>query len=193
MDRNPYTPPAAHVADPLPSADAKQIESRRARVLRMISSLLYASAVATLAFTLAWIRPPFSTSTLTSTVGLFVGFGFVFAILSLLIGLPLALLIEWCRIGTRWSYTALAAVTGARLAFSFGHRRTGEAVPNPHGGAVFSPWTRDHPGIDEFPRSPSEFLGSIAFLGLVGAILGLSFWYFYSNGPRRKPPAESPT
>jgi len=100
MNRNPYKPPATHVADPLPSADAAPIESRRARVLRMIISLLYASAVATFVFALAWIRPPLSTSALTSIVGLFVGFGFMFAILSLRIGFPLALLIEWCRIGT---------------------------------------------------------------------------------------------
>jgi len=192
MDRNPYTPPAAHVADPLPSADANQIESRRARVLRMITSLLYASAVATLVFALAWIRPPLSTSTLISTVGLFVGFGCVFAVLSLLIGLPLALPIERCRIGTGWSYTVVAAVTGALLAFSFGHRPTAE-VPNPHGGAVFSPWTRDHPGIDDFPRSHNEFLGSIAFLALVGGILGFAYWYFHSHGPRRNHRAESRT
>jgi len=55
----------------------------------MIISLLYASAVATFVFALAWIRPPLSTSALTSIVGLFVGFGFVFAILSLMIGFPL--------------------------------------------------------------------------------------------------------
>jgi hypothetical protein len=193
MDRNPYSPPAAHVVDPLPSADANPIESRRARVLRRITSLLYASAVATTVFALAWIRPPLSTSTLISTGGLFVGFGCVFAIVSLLIGLPLALLIEWCRIGTGWSYTAVAAITGALLAFGFGHRRTGGEVPNPHGGAVFSPWTRDHPGIDDFPRSPNELLGSIAFLALVGGILGFAYWYFYSHGPRRNHRAQSRT
>jgi hypothetical protein len=159
----------------------------------MITSLLFASVFATLVFAVAWIRPPLSTSTLISTVGLFVGFGFVFAILSLLIGLPLALLMEWCRIGTRWTYTAVAAITGALLAFSFGHRRTGGEVPNPHGGAVFSPWTRDHPGIDDFPRSPIELLGSIAFLALVGGILGFAYWYFYSHGPRRNPHAASRT
>jgi len=149
----------------------------------MLTSLLMASAVAATVFALAWIRPPLSVPTLISTVRLLVGFGFVFAILSLLIGLPLALFIEWCRIGTAWSYTVVAAVTGALIAFGFGHRHS-EEVPNPHGGAVFSPWTRDRPGIDDFPVSFNEYLSSIAFLALVGGVLGFAFWYFYSRGPR---------
>lgn len=184
MDRNPYTPPAARVEEPSSNiSSAKQIESARGRVIRMCTSLLKASVVAAVLCALAWIRPPLSTSTLSSTVGLFVGFGFVFAILSLLIGLPLALFIEWCRIGASWSYTMVAAVTGALLAYSFGHRAGGE-LGNPHGGAVFSPWTRDRPGIDDFPHSQVELLGSIAFLALVGGALGFAFWQFYSRGPR---------
>ena len=98
MDRNPYTPPTARVVNPggdaLDFEDTEQIESGRRRVLRILTSLLMASAVAAGVFALAWIRPPLSASTLISTVRLLVGFGFVFAILSLLIGLPLALFIE---------------------------------------------------------------------------------------------------
>jgi len=181
MDRNPYTPPAASVEEPRgDTSSAKRTESAR---IRMCTSLLTASVVASVVFVLAWIRPPLSTSTLSSMGGLFVLFGFVFAILSLLIGLPLALFMEWCRIGAGWSYTLVAAVTGALIAYGFGHRRGGE-FGNPHGGAFFSPWTRDRPGIDEFPHSLDDLLGSIAFLALVGGTLGFAFWQFYSRGPR---------
>lgn len=151
--------------------------------MRLFTSLLKASAIAALVFALAWIRPPISTSTLISTVRLFIDFGCVFAVLSMLIGLPLVLVIERCRIGAWWSYTIIAAVTGALFAFGFGHRPTGE-IENPHGGAVFSPWTRDSPGIDIFPESSNEYLGSIAFLTLVGGALGFAFWHFYSRGAR---------
>jgi hypothetical protein len=181
MDRNPYTPPAARVKDASSEVSfARPTESTRNRILRMVTSLLMASVVAAAVFALAWIRPPFSTSTLISTAGLFVGFGFVFVILSLLIGLPLALLIEWCRIGTAGCYTVVAAIVGALLAFGFGRRPSGE-FGNPHGGAVFSPWTRDRPGIDDFPVSLNEYLSSIVFLALMGGVLGFAFWYFYSH------------
>jgi hypothetical protein len=149
----------------------------------MFTSFLKASAVAAFAFALAWIRQPLAASALGSTVGLFLGFGCLFVILSLLIGLPLALIIERCRIGRWWSYTLVAAATGALLAAGFGHRPIGE-VQNPHGGLVFSPWTRDRPGIDSFPLSSTEYMASITFCAVVGSILGLSFWYFYSRGPR---------
>jgi hypothetical protein len=167
----------------LSKVGANQIKLARGPVMRMLTSLLKASAVAALVFALAWIRQPLAASTLVSTVRLFIGFGFVFAIMSLLIGLPFVLIIERCRVGAWWSYTIVAAVTGALLAFGFGHRSTGE-VTNPHGGAVFSPWTRDSPGIDSFPLSSNEYLGSIAFCALVGGTLGFAFWYFYSRGPR---------
>jgi len=70
----------------------------------------------------------------------------------------------------------LAALTGGLIAYGFGARPT-EGYPNAHGGAFFSPWTRDRPGIDAFPASIVEFLGSIAFLTLVGGALGFAFWY----------------
>ncbi len=160
-----------------------QIELGRRSVRQMLTSLLKASAVAALVFALAWVRPPLAAYTFISTVRLFILMVFVFAILSVLIGVPLVLILEKCRIGAVWSYTMVAAVTGALFGFSLGHRPTGE-VGNPHGGAVFSPWTRDSPGIDDFPVSSNEFLGSIAFCALVGGVLGLAFWYFFSRSPR---------
>lgn len=152
--------------------------------MRIFTSLLKASAVAALVFALAWIRQPLAASTLVSTVRLFVGFGCVFAILSLLIGVPFVRIIERCRIGAWWSYSIVAAVTGGLLAFVFGHRRPTGEVENPHGGAVFSPWTRDSPAIDSFPLSSNEYVDSVAFCAIVGAALGFAFWYFYSHRPR---------
>jgi hypothetical protein len=171
------------VTNNMSTAGAHRVKVGHRPVVRIVTSLLEASAVAALVFALAWIRPPLALSTLVSTVRLFIVFGCVFAILSLLIGLPFVLIIQRCRIGAGWSYTIVAAATGALLAFGFGHRPTGE-VGNPHGGAVFSPWTRDSPGIDDFPVSSNEYLGSIAFLAIVGGALGFAFWYFYSRGPR---------
>jgi hypothetical protein len=113
-----------------------------------------ASAVAALVSALAWIRLPLATSTLVSTVRLFISFGCVLSVLSLLIGLPLSVILEKCRTGNRGSYTCVGAIIGALIAFGLGHRPTVNAgeVPNPHGGAVFSPWTRDSLGIDSYPH-----------------------------------------
>lgn len=176
----------------LTKADANQIKLGRGPVMRMVTSLLKASAVAALVFALAWIRQPLAASTLVSTVQLFIGYTCVLAILSLMIGLPFVLIIERCQIGAWWSYTIVAAVTGALLAFGFGHRPAGE-VENPHGGAVFSPWTRDSPGIDSYPLSSNEYLGSIAFCAIVGGTLGFAFWRFYSRGLRTNGRREART
>jgi len=151
--------------------------------MRTFTSLLKASGIAALVFALAWIRWPFTASTLSSTVRLFIGFGFLLAILSFVLGLPFILIMEKCRIGNWWSYTLVAGATGALLALGFGHHNPGP-VANPHGGFVFSPWTRDRPGIDSFPVSSSEYIGSIAFCAIVGSVLGLAFWYFYSRSLR---------
>jgi hypothetical protein len=159
--------------------------------MRTLTALLKASGVAALVFALAWIRRPFSTSTLSSTVGLFIGFGFLFAMLSVVIGLPLVLFMEKCRIGRWWSYMLVAGATGALFAFGFGHHHPGP-MENPHGGLVFSPWTRDRPGIDSFPASSSEYIGSIAFCAIVGSTLGLAFWYFYSRSLRPNQRLERP-
>ena len=159
--------------------------------MRKFTSLLKASGVATLVFALAWIRWPFTASTLSSTVGLFIGFGFLFAILSLVIGLPFVLFMEKCRIGRWWSYMLVAGATGALFASVFGHHRPGP-MENPHGGFVFSPWSRDKPGIDSFPASSSEYMGSIAFCAIVGSTFGLAFWYFYVRTLRPNQRLERP-
>ena len=144
---------------------------------RTLASLLRASGVAALLFAAAWIRVPLTVMTLRSTLGIFVGFWLIFAILSLVIGLPLVLIIERLRIGRGWSYLITAAATGALVAAVCGRRPTG-VVGNPHGGMVFSPWTRARPEMDAFPLSSNEYVCSIAFCAIVGGVLGLAFWYF---------------
>ena len=148
--------------------------------MRMFTSMLKGAAVAAFVFALAWIRSPLALSTLSSTLGHFIGFGMLFAILAMLVGVPLALAMEKCRIGFWWSYTLVAATVGALISAGLGHHPSGP-VQNPHGGAVFSPWTRDRPGIDSFPVSSTEYISSILFCATVGGILGLAFWYFYSR------------
>ena len=159
--------------------------------MRIFTSLLKASGVAALVFALAWIRWPFTASTLSSTVGLFIGFGIIFGILSLVVGLPFVLIMERFRIGSRWSYALVAGAIGAVLALAFGRHHPGP-MENPHGGLVFSPLTRNQPGIDSFPVSSNEYIGSIAFCAVVGAILGLAFWYFYSRSLRPNKRLERP-
>jgi hypothetical protein len=159
--------------------------------MRILISLMKASGIAALVFALAWIRWPFTVSTLSLTLSCLIGFGIIFAILSLLIGLPFVLIMEKCQIGRRWSYTLVAGTIGALLALAFGHHRSGP-MENPHGGLVFSPWTRDTPGIDSFPVSSAEYICSIAFCAIVGGVLGLAFWHFYSRSLRPNQRLERP-
>ena len=77
----------------------------------------------------------------------------------------------------------VAAVAGALIALVW-DAGPAEQLLIPMEEAVFSPWTRDRPGIDDFPVSFNEYLSSIAFLALVGGGLGFAFWYFYSRAPR---------
>lgn len=151
--------------------------------MRMLTSMLKGAAIAAFMFALAWVRSPLTLSTLSSTFGLFVGFGILFAILGIVIGVPLAFTIEKCRIGHWWSYALVASAVGGLISAGLGHHPSGP-VQNPHGGAFLSPWTRDYPSIDSFPASSAEYISSIACCATVGGIVGFAFWYFYSRGHR---------
>jgi hypothetical protein len=83
----------------------------------------------------------------------------------MIIGLPLARLIERLKIGRWWSYLAFATATGALL------------------GAIFS----SHPGFagENPPIQWNDYRGTIAFGAVIGGVLGISFWFFYWR--RKKP------
>jgi hypothetical protein len=148
--------------------------------MRMVTSLLKASVVAAAVFAVAWIRIPHLASGLGSIVRIFIGYGILIVILSLVIGFPLARLAEKFRLIRWWSSTTVAAVTGASLPAIF----TQYESDNPF-AVTFSPWTRNSPGFaDNIPLSPIDFVGSVVFGAIVGAVLGLAFWYFYSRASR---------
>jgi hypothetical protein len=149
-----------------------------------ILSLLKASLVAALLFALSWVRMPLSLTHLGFIVRIFLGYGLLILLLSLLVGAPVVLIIDKLRIGRWWSYTGIAATIGAVLpAILVPYRQTGD-VFNPF-CLVFSPWTRNSPGfVGSIPASPLDYVGSISFGTIVGGALGITFWYFYSRSAR---------
>jgi hypothetical protein len=101
--------------------------------------------------------------------------------LSMVLGLPLVLLIERLKIGRWWSYLSAASAGGTLLGSVLSGHPTGEEIENPF-TPTFSPWTRNAPGFaDNPPIRWIDWQGTIAFGAIVGAVLGLSFWYFYSR------------
>jgi hypothetical protein len=74
----------------------------------MLKSSLVASAV----FAAAWFRVPPTTAMIVRN---FVSYGALITIFAMVLGLPLARLIERLKIGRWWSYFAFAAATGALL------------------------------------------------------------------------------
>ena len=162
--------------------------------MRILTSLLKASVVAAAVFALAWIRVSQLGSSLKAAVGIFIGYGILIVILSVIIGFPLAYVIERCRMMQAWWCTAVGTATGALLGGGFTYRPSGSPVEieNPF-ALTFSPWNRDAPGFtDYFPYSRGDLVGSLAFGALVGAVLGLAFWYFYSRGTRPVIPRSDP-
>ena len=151
--------------------------------MRTLIALLKASIVAALVFALAWIRLPLSAARLGSLLRIFIGYGLLIVILSLVIGFPLVRMLEKYRMGRWWSYTAIATTTGTLLAAAFtSHPVAG--IQNPF-ALTFSPWTRNSPGFtDSIPISSIDYVGSIAFGAIVGGALGLAFWYFHLRGTR---------
>jgi hypothetical protein len=139
-------------------------------------------------FAAAWLRQPPGEMLRT-----FIGYGILIAIFSMVVGFPLAWLIERLKIGRWWSYLALAAATGALLgailssrpSCSIPSQGSGEqesCIENPF-ATTFSPWTRSQPGFAGLnpPIQWSDYGGTIAFGAVIGGVLGISFWFFYSR------------
>lgn len=154
----------------------------------MIKALLKSSLLASLVFTLAWIRWPLSRS-LVNLAGIFLGYGVLITIFTMIIGIPIVLLLERLRAGRWWAYLLGAAAIGAVLGSILSTHPSGgiDDIQNPH-AITFSPWTRNAPGfVDDTPLSSKDVVGSIVFGAIVGGALGISFWYFYSRSKKTVP------
>jgi hypothetical protein len=157
----------------------------------LVNALLKSSLVASAVFAAAWLRQP-----PIEMLRIFIGYGILITIFSLVLGLPLARLVERRKIGRWWSYLTFAVSTGALLgAILSSHPSC--AVPSPGSGEqepcienpfaiTFSPWTRSQPGFagENPPIQWSDFGGTIAFGAVIGGVLGISFWFFYKYRTR---------
>jgi hypothetical protein len=154
----------------------------------LVKALLKSSLIASAVFAAAWFRGP--STVVIVFVRYFLFYGIFITIFSLVLGFPLARLIERLKIGRWWSYLALAAATGALLGAILsshpscavpptGSGEQDACIENPF-AITFSPFTRSEPGFAENPPiQSSDFGGTIAFGAVIGGVLGISFWFFY--------------
>jgi hypothetical protein len=167
----------------------------------LLKSMFKASLVASAVFAIAWFRVPPTTMVLRY----FIFYGVLIAILSMVVGLPIAALIERRRIGRWWSYLTFAAATGALVGALSSHPAL-ESCARPLAGSgeqetcienpfaiTFSPWTRSQPGFAENPSIQwSDYIGTIAFGAVVGGVLGIFFWFFHRYRARSGIDAHDP-
>jgi hypothetical protein len=159
----------------------------------LVNALFKSSLIASAVFAAASFRLP---PTAAMIVRNFLFYGIFITIFSMVLGLPLARLIERLKIGRWWSYLAFAAVTGALLGAVLSSHPTVDSRAAPPPGSdeqeasvenpfaiTFSPWTRSQPGFagENPPIQWSDYRGTIAFGAIVGGALGISFWFFYSR------------
>jgi hypothetical protein len=162
----------------------------------MGTALLKSSLIASAVFAAAWFRVPPTVDMLVRT---FLLYGMMITIFSFVLGLPLAGLIERLKIGRWWTYLTFPAATGALLGAILSSHPVLESCASPTPGSgeqetcienpmaiTFPPWTRSQPGFAGMnpPIQWSDYVGTIAFGAVIGSVLGVSFWFFYSR--RRK-------
>jgi hypothetical protein len=185
-------PESSH-SPPALNSRRELISARGPREGGLVKALLKSSLIASVVFAAAWFREPPA-----MIIRDFIGYGILITILSMVFGLPIALLIERLKIGRWWTYLAFAVTTGALLGAVLSSRpsvesaapipATGEqetSVENPF-AITFSPWTRSQPGFagDNPPIQWSDYRGTIAFGAVIGGVLGISFFYFYSRSKK---------
>lgn len=151
---------------------------------RVRGPLIKAALVASLVFSGAWVRWPLSKSP-PNLIGIFLWSGIFLALISCLIGTPIARYLLKFKVQRWWIYLLAGIATGALFAAVFSSRPTisgldaGPDVPIENPRAItFSPWTRN-----EIIGAPvwADYYGSVAFGAVVGGVLGFFFWYFYSR------------
>ena len=142
-----------------------------------VVALLKASIVGAFVFAIAWVRLPLLLS-LRSIVWIFVGYGILIAIFSLVVGFPLARLMERLRVRRLLAYSLAGLVTGASIGAFFTFAPYIKKTDNPF-ALTFSPWTRHSPGFaDGPPYSAGDFWGTVALGAMVGSALASAYWYF---------------
>jgi hypothetical protein len=151
-------------------------------------SLLKASVVGSTAFALPWLRLSHLASSGATVLRVFIGYGVLILLLSMIVGFPFVFIAERLKLVRWWFFTLMGIVLGASLGgvLTVGGIVTPDpdAVSNPF-AITFSPFTRNSPGfVDSIPLSAADFAGSAGLGAIVGAALGASFWFFYSRGPR---------
>jgi len=157
----------------------------------VFKSLLKASVVGAVLFTLAWFRFPESVSRPAPILGTFGIFGGFLIVLTLVLGFPLVSIVEKYRVGYWWLYATLGAGIGGLIGAAFSSHPIPE-YPDPFAISL-SPWMRDSPGLIRSPPITwADYTGSIEFCAIVGAALGASFWYFYSRSARPNQRLERP-
>jgi hypothetical protein len=152
---------------------------------KVLPSLLAASVVAAMTFSLAWLRVTDLSASLNVVLGAFILYGVATVLISLVVGWPIAFVMARYRLLRWWTSVATAASFGMLLAWlSTAGGADVEDYGNPF-RASFSPWTRDKPGfVDDAPFSNADFIGSLALGAIVGAIFGLVFWLLFTRGAR---------
>ena len=149
-------------------------------------SVLKASVVGSLAFALPWLRISHPASSGATFVRVFLGYGLLILLLSMIVGFPFVFLAERLRMVRWWFFTLVGIVLGASLGgvLTVGGIMASGEVHNPF-AITFSPFTRNSPGfVDNIPLSAADFAGSAGLGAIVGAALGASFWLFYSRSSR---------
>jgi hypothetical protein len=149
-------------------------------------SLLKASVVGSLAFALPWLRLSQLASSGAIVLRVFLGYGLLILLLSMIVGFPFVFIAARLRMVRWWFFTLIGIVLGASLGgvLTVGGIVTSAEVPNPF-AITFSPFTRNSPGfVDNIPLSAADFAGSAGLGAIVGAALGVSFWFFYSRSSR---------
>ena len=156
--------------------------------MRILVPLLKASVIAAFVFAISWIRFPLFALSLKNAGGILVAFGIPIAIMGLIVGFPIAVVMSKCRILRWWSTTSVGAVVGASLGFMFSygawHGPEPGGVENPF-MFTFSPLHWHAPGFtDGITFTLADLIVSVSLAAMVGAVLGLSFWFFHSRATR---------
>jgi hypothetical protein len=153
---------------------------------QLVKALFKSSLIAGTVFAAVWFRIPPS-----EIIRNFILYGILITIISLVLGLPLAWLIERLKIGRWWSHLAFAAATGALLGGILSSHPTVESrasyprkrrTGNERRKSLrYNLFAMDEIATGIRWRDPpiqwSDFGGTIAFGAVIGGVLGFPFGF----------------